>query len=89
MDGTVHYWTRNERDPSHIMVEGGTSTALSFLDERMIDRAVIIRSPVTFRNPLGSGMSNEIFDKAGLTNLGVEICGDDTVNYWTRKERDP
>ena len=33
-------------------------------------------------------MSDEILEKTGLTNLGVEICGDDTEHYWTRKERD-
>ena len=77
-----------ERDLLHVMVEGGLSTALAFLEERMIDRVIIIQPPVTFRKTLGLGMSDEILDKAGLTKLGVEICRDNTVHYWTRKERD-
>ena len=32
-------------------------------------------------------MFDEILEKAGLKKLGFEICGDDTVHYWTRKER--
>ena len=31
-------------------------------------------------------MSDEILDKDGLTKLGVDICGDYTVYYLTRKE---
>ena len=69
------------------MVEGRPSTALDFLEERMMDRVIIIRSPVTFRKPLGLGMFDEILDKSGLMKIGVKICGDDTVHYWLGKER--
>ena len=65
---------------SHVMVEVGPPTALAFLDERMIYSAIIIRLSVTFRNPLGSGMYDEILEKSGLTKIGVDICGDDTVH---------
>ena len=54
----------------------------------MINSSIIIRSLVTFRNPLGLGISYERLEKAGITKLGVKICGNGTVYYWTRKERD-
>ena len=84
---TVHYWMRKERFLSYIMLEGGPPTSLSFLEKIIIDRAIIIRLPVTFIKPFGLVMSDEILEKAGLTKLGVEICGGDTIHYWTRKER--
>ena len=46
-DNTVNYWTRNERGISHIMVEEGLSTNLAFIEERIVDRVIIVRSPVT------------------------------------------
>ena len=32
-------------------------------------------------------MSDEILENSGRTKLGIKICGDNTVNYWTRNER--
>ena len=55
----------------------------------MIDMEIMIKFPVTFQKPLGSGMSDEILEKSGQTKLGVNICGDDTVHYWKIKERYP
>ena len=63
------------------MVERGSVTALDFLGDRMINSLIIIRSLVTFRNPLGLGISYERLEKAGITKLGVEICGNGTVYY--------
>ena len=37
---------------------------------------------------MGLRTSDEILEKAGLTKIGVEIYGDNNVNYWTRKEKD-
>ena len=33
-------------------------------------------------------MSDDILEKSGLTKLGVDICGDNTVHYRTRNESD-
>ena len=54
----------------------------------MINRSIIIRFPVKSQTPFVLGMSDEILDKSGLTKLGVDIYGDDTVHDWTRKEKD-
>ena len=67
------------------MEEGGPPTSLSFLEERMIDRAIIAQSTVMCRNPLRSGIYDEISEKSGLTKLRVNICGDDIVHCLMRK----
>jgi len=69
----------------HVMVEGGPMTAIQFLNEKVVDRAILIRAPVTFIEPVPSGMSNEMFVKAGLELLKTQKCGDDMVEYWIRK----
>ena len=63
------------------MVERGSVNALDFIGDRMINSSIIIRSLVTFRNPLGLGISYERLEKSGITKLGVKICGNGTVYY--------
>lgn len=41
-------------DVRHLMVEGGPATARGFLASCLIDRAIIIRAPVEFKQPLPS-----------------------------------
>ena len=41
-ENTANYLTRKECNISHIIVEGGPLTDLTFLEERMIDREIII-----------------------------------------------
>ncbi len=68
----------------HVMVEGGPMTARQFLLENLVDRAILVRAPVTFIEPVHSEMNNEMFLKAGLELLKSEQCGDDTIEYWAR-----
>ncbi len=68
----------------HIMVEGGPATAINFLQEGLVDRAIIIRAPVNFIDPVPSGMTNDTLKDAGLVLLEGRQCGDDTVEYWVR-----
>jgi riboflavin biosynthesis pyrimidine reductase len=72
------------RNINHIMVEGGPATAISFLNEKLVDRAIIVRSPVTFIEPVPSGMTNEMLINAGLVLLNKEQCGDDIIEYWSK-----
>ena len=51
------------------MLEGRPLTNLAFLEEKMMDRAIIIRSPDDFRMPLVSGIFDGILEKSGLTKL--------------------
>lgn len=68
----------------HIMVEGGPATALQFLRGKVVDRAILIRAPVTFIEPVPSGMTDDILVEAGLVLIDTKKCGDDVVEYWVR-----
>lgn len=69
----------------HVMVEGGPATAIQFLKEKVVDRAILIRAPVDFIQPVPSGMSDVMLEEAGLVLLETRECGDDVVEYWVRK----
>ena len=65
-------------------VEGGPATAIQFIKEGVVDRAIMIRAPVKFIEPVESGMSNDMLRDAGLVLLSSVPCGDDMVEYWSR-----
>lgn len=69
----------------HVMVEGGPVTALRFLKEGMVDRAIFIRAPLQFLDPVPSGMSYKLMDDAGLSMLDTRIFADDLVEFWVKK----
>ncbi|GKY99724.1 hypothetical protein MPSEU_000926400 [Mayamaea pseudoterrestris] len=72
----------------HVMVEGGPVTAQAFLDERLVDRALIVRAPrVCFRNPataISAGMEAKRLREAGLELLGVVDSEGDKIECWSR-----
>lgn len=68
----------------HVMVEGGPATAIAFLREKVIDRAILIRAPLDFLDPVSSGMSDAMMKKAGLELLKTGSYGDDTIEFWSR-----
>lgn len=67
----------------HVMVEGGPLTALSFLKEGIVDRAIIVQSPVVFKEPIPSHFNTATMTKAGLEKLGSFDCGGDTIECWS------
>ena len=73
-----------ERNIHHLMVEGGPATARQFLLQKVVDRAILVRAPVTFIEPVSSGMDNAMFQEAGLEMIKAESCGDDMIEYWAR-----
>jgi riboflavin-specific deaminase-like protein len=68
----------------HVMVEGGPATARQFLEEGMVDRAILVYAPLFFKEPLPSNMSPSTFEKAGLDLIESTTLGVDTVDYWSR-----
>lgn len=68
----------------HIMVEGGPQTARTFLDEGMVDRAILVHAPISFKEPLPSQMSQSTFEDAGLILVGTSISGVDKIEYYSR-----
>ena len=73
------------------MVEGGASPAKAFLREGQVDRAIIVRAPIRFQEPLASDIDEGTLTDAGLVKLG-SVGGDgddtfdgDTVDYWVKE----
>jgi riboflavin-specific deaminase-like protein len=73
-----------DRGLYQIMVEGGPATARAFLKEKMVDRAILIRAPLEFREPFPSNITCQSLQDAGLQFLGSSLCDGDTVEYWSR-----
>jgi riboflavin biosynthesis pyrimidine reductase len=71
-------------DVEHLMVEGGPTTARSFLEAGLVDRVILVKANVGFQKPLMSNLSNETFLEAGLELVGTNTLGVDQVEYWTR-----
>ncbi len=58
---------------------------MAFLNEGIIDRAILIRAPVTFQEPLGSNMSHASLEAAGLQMIHQQRdTHGDIVEYWTK-----
>ncbi|KAL7509977.1 hypothetical protein ACHAXN_009294 [Cyclotella atomus] len=76
----------SSRGLKHIMVEGGPSTAIQFLDAKLVDRAILIRASVQFKRPIPAGFNEDQLKEAGLTMIGTANMGGDTVEYWVREK---
>lgn len=76
---------REEYDVHHLMVEGGPTVARSFLQNKMVDRCVLIRATaVEFREPIPSNIDENILIEAGLKHLGTYHIGIDEVECWSK-----
>lgn len=73
-----------QRGIHHVMVEGGPATALHFLQQETVDRAILIRAPIQFSQPVESTMSMDTLIHAGLILLGTSTSEGDVVEYWSR-----
>jgi len=79
----VHH-LKEQLQVDHIMVEGGPKTALYFLQEKLIDRAIVVKAPIAFKDPYPSGITAQTLTDAGLVLLGTVPSGVDTMEYWSR-----
>ena len=68
----------------HLMVEGGPFTARNFLEEQLVDRAIVVNAPIRFEEPLLSGITAQTLRDAGLVLLGSRPSGVDTIDFWAR-----
>lgn len=76
----------DEFDIHHIMVEGGPNTAISFLKDGTVDRAILVYAPISFKDPLLSNMSTTTFQEAGLEQIGTYTLGVDSVKCYSRPD---
>ena len=73
-----------QRGFSHIMIEGGPFTARAFLSEKLVDRAILIKAPISFEEPLLSEIDNLMLENTGLIFLGSRLSQGDVIEYWSR-----
>jgi diaminohydroxyphosphoribosylaminopyrimidine deaminase / 5-amino-6-(5-phosphoribosylamino)uracil reductase len=67
----------------HLMIEGGPTTAQMFLNAGIVDRCITIMAPVTFQEPILSGISVEQLSRT-FARIGCLSSGVDTVEYWSK-----
>jgi riboflavin biosynthesis pyrimidine reductase len=69
----------------HLMVEGGPATAKLFLQDEVVDRVILVRAPLCFRQPMDAGISSMVLEKAGLQFLGLVASENvDNIECWSR-----
>eukprot|EP00536_Pseudo-nitzschia_multiseries_P002084 jgi/Psemu1/182808/e_gw1.28.96.1 len=68
----------------HIMVEGGPNTALQFLKDKTVDRAILVYAPISFKDPLLSDISAATLEQAGLKLIEDYELGVDTLKCYSR-----
>ena len=69
----------------HLMVEGGPATAKLFLREEVVDRVILVRAPLSFRQPLDAGITSTVLETAGLQFLGLVTSENvDQIECWSR-----
>jgi riboflavin-specific deaminase-like protein len=72
----------------HVLLEGGPCTARLFLDAGCVNRAIIIRAPIAFADPVPSGIDEKVLASAGLSLRGRTEWGCDEVECWTQHGQD-
>jgi riboflavin biosynthesis pyrimidine reductase len=70
-----------------VMVEGGPATAKLFLQEEVVDRVILVRAPLCFRQPLDAGITSVVLESAGLQFLGLVTSENvDEIECWSRPD---
>jgi diaminohydroxyphosphoribosylaminopyrimidine deaminase / 5-amino-6-(5-phosphoribosylamino)uracil reductase len=78
---------RREFDIQHVLVEGGPNTALQFLQEEMVDRAIVVRAPMSFSEGLPSNISSKTLLDAGLVKVSSYLLDADKVTCYSRPDK--
>lgn len=82
---TVVKVLREQFQVYHLLVEGGPSTARSFLSASLVDRVMLVRATKVIFNkdPLPSGLTSTALLDAGLECLGSKTVDDDVWECWS------
>jgi diaminohydroxyphosphoribosylaminopyrimidine deaminase/5-amino-6-(5-phosphoribosylamino)uracil reductase len=73
-----------DRGAQELLVEGGPKVWKHFLDEKLVDRAIIIQSPNQLGDGPKSGLEHNVLVESGLEMIDQKKWGGDTVTLWTR-----
>tara|TARA_B100000287_G_scaffold134893_1_gene126894 strand:- start:1479 stop:2654 length:1176 start_codon:yes stop_codon:yes gene_type:complete len=72
-----------ERGIQELLIEGGTETARRFVELNLIDRILMFRSPISFKEPVKGLTGHEIVG-LGLERLSDIYYEDDCLERWSR-----
>ena len=75
-----------DRGIQELLVEGGPIVWKQFLDEGLVDRAIIIRSDIELGDGPESGIDDERISDAGLEIVRHLDWGGDSVTLWSRPD---
>lgn len=70
---------------THVLLEGGPETARRFLRAGCVTRCILIHAPVTFEDPVASGIDADVLGAAGLELLRTTSWGADRVEMYARE----
>ncbi len=73
-----------DRGVQELLVEGGPIVWKHFLDDSLVDRAIIIQSPITLGEGPKSGFDDQNLIEAGLSLVSTKKWGEDSVKFWSR-----
>ncbi|MDP6906738.1 MAG: bifunctional diaminohydroxyphosphoribosylaminopyrimidine deaminase/5-amino-6-(5-phosphoribosylamino)uracil reductase RibD [Candidatus Thalassarchaeaceae archaeon] len=73
-----------DRGIQDILVEGGASVWKQFLEEKLVDRAIIIQSSVELGEGPKANLDATLMENAGLNMIGTSNWGGDNVKFWSR-----
>ena len=73
-----------DRGIQELLIEGGPIVWKHFLDEKLVDRAIIIQSPSILGDGPNSGLDGAVLSNSGLEMIGETDWSGDTVTLWTR-----
>ena len=72
-----------ERGLQELLIEGGTETARRFVKSNLIDRILMFRSPISFKEPV-KGLTGQEIVGLGLERLPDIYYEDDCLERWCR-----
>ena len=75
-----------DRGIQELLVEGGPIVWKQFLDEGLVDRAIIIQSDIELGDGPESGIDDQRISNAGLEIVGHLDWGGDSVTLWSRPD---
>ena len=73
-----------DRGIQELLIEGGPIVWKQFLDEGLVDRAIIIQSKTKLGDGPESGIDGDRIGSAGLIMVGNLDWGGDEVTLWSR-----
>ena len=75
-----------DRGIQELLIEGGPIVWKHFLEEQLVDRAIIIRSSTELGEGPKSGLDENNLMNAGLEIIGNRDWGGDSVTLWSRPD---